>query len=98
MIAAPTKRTAAFVHTVEQAALAESVKAEFAIFRSTQLSFLFDYHHSIQGYRDGVQRYSKSTPRKDLRVALVTLFREKGDSQAEAEATAEVNLMKGLDD
>lgn len=49
------KRSEAVVRMVEHAALVEMAKSAYASFRSTNLSFLFDYLRSIEGYRDGVQ-------------------------------------------
>lgn len=73
-------------------------KSEYAIFRSTHTGFLFDYLHSIEGYRSGVQQYTKSSENKDLRKALIVLFCEQGNSFEEAESTADLNLTKGYDD
>ena len=68
------KRSEATVLMVEQAALVEIAKSAYASFRSTNLTFLFDYLRSIEGYRDNAQKYTKNTERKHLRKALITLF------------------------
>ena len=49
------KRNETIVRATEQAALVDLAKSTYASFRSTEISFLFDYLRSIEGYRDDVQ-------------------------------------------
>ena len=51
------KRSESFVKMVEKAALVEMAQSAYASFRSTNLSLLLDYLHSIEG----VQKFSKRT-------------------------------------
>ena len=83
------KRSEATVRMVEQAALVEMAKSAYASFRSTNLTFLFDYLRSIEGYRDNAQKFTKSTERKHLRKALIAFFSVQGDTYSEAESAAD---------
>ena len=73
-------------------------KSEYAVFRSTRFNFLFDYLRSIEGYRDGAQKYTKNSEQTDLRKALVALFSDQGDNQDEAESAADINLIAAQND
>ena len=64
-------------------------KSAYASFRSTNLTFLFDYLRSIEGYRDNAQKFTKSTERKHLRKALIAFFSVQGDTYIEAESAAD---------
>ena len=52
--------------------MVEISKTDYAIYRSTRLNMLFDYLKDIQSYRE--KKYTKFTPRKELRAALIKLF------------------------
>ena len=73
-------------------------KSAYASFRATNISFLFDYLRSIEGYRDDAQKYTKSTERKHLRKALIAFFSQQGDTYNAAELAADLNLTKGYTD
>ena len=73
-------------------------KSEYAVFRSTRFNLLFDYLRSIEGYRDGAQKYTKNSEQTDLRKALIALFSDQGDDLDEAESAADINLIAAQND
>ena len=63
------------LHDVERTAFINMVKSDYAVFRSTQMVYLFDYSCSIQNVRDIDKRYNKYSKTSEMRSELERVFR-----------------------
>ena len=96
MINPVAPRTADLVCKVERQALVEMFKANYLMYRTTRLNVLFDHLKEISSYREN--KYSKFTPQKELKAALVTVFFDQGEPLVEADNTASIHLQQANDD